>query len=234
MATLKFQEINRKRPDFVQEVYEVLLDAISAGTLAPGERITQEEIAEQLQVSRSPVLQAIRLLKKDGLLQDAPGRGVQVAPLDANWIGKIYEVRGALHSLAARLAAERRAVIYPALIMAGRAAARGSDVKAMIDADMAFHCAVDQASDNPLLVETAQLHWAHLRRVMGSVLQASGQREAIWDEHAAIADAIARGDAPRAAALTEQHVSRAGQYWRRRLSEALQARGEAPAGVEAA
>src|SRR6476469_5943090 len=95
------------RPDFVDEVYKTLLDAISDGSLAPGSRITQEEIADQLNVSRSPVLQALRLLKKDGLVQDAPGRGVLVAPLDADWIGNMYQVRGALDSLAARLAAEK-------------------------------------------------------------------------------------------------------------------------------
>ena len=67
------------RSDFVETVYSVLVDAITDGSLAPGERITQEEIAKQLDVSRSPVLQALRLLKKDGLIEDAPGRGVQVA-----------------------------------------------------------------------------------------------------------------------------------------------------------
>ena len=49
------------------------------------------------------MLQALRLLKKDGLVVDAPGRGVLVAPLDAAWIAQVYEVRGALDALAARL-----------------------------------------------------------------------------------------------------------------------------------
>src|SRR6476469_11279768 len=104
------------RPDFVDEVYKTLLDAISDGSLAPGSRITQEEIAEQFAVSRSPVLQALRLLKKDGLVQDAPGRGVLVAPLDVEWTSHLYQVRGALDTLAAKLAAERGAVIDSALI----------------------------------------------------------------------------------------------------------------------
>ena len=70
-------------PDLVERVYRALLDAISEGSLSPGAKLTQEEIAEQLAVSRQPVLQALRLLKKDGLVHDAPGRGVVVAPLDA-------------------------------------------------------------------------------------------------------------------------------------------------------
>mgnify|MGYP000670945951 CR=1 FL=1 len=64
------------RTDYVDAVYRALRDAISDGTLAPGARITQEDLAAQFNVSRSPVLQALRLLKKDGLLEDAPGRGL--------------------------------------------------------------------------------------------------------------------------------------------------------------
>lgn len=194
------------RTDYVDEVYKVLLDAISDGSLSPGARITQEDIAEQLAVSRSPVLQALRLLKKDGLVRDAPGRGLLVAPLDAAWISHLYEIRGALDSLAARLAAQRRWKIDQSIIENGRMVAKGRNVTAMIEADVAFHFAVYAASGNPLIAETARSHWVHLRRVMGAVLQSSMQRKSIWDEHAAIASAIADGDETRAMDLSERHV----------------------------
>lgn len=208
-------------PDLVDRVYRVLLDAISEGSLAPGAKLTQEEIAEQLAVSRQPVLQALRLLKKDGLVHDAPGRGVVVAPLDAERIAQVYEVRGALDGLAARLAAEHRAVLDPRLVEDGRRAARGTDIKAMIEADIAFHTAIYAASGNPLIGESARAHWVHLRRVMGAVLQAAPQREALWDEHAAIAAAIAAGDAPRAAGLIDHHALRASDNLRTRLAAVL-------------
>ena len=208
-------------PDLVDRVYRSLLDAISEGSLAPGARLTQEEIAEQLAVSRQPVLQALRLLKKDGLVHDAPGRGVIVAPLDADWIAQVYEVRGALDGLAARLAASRRAAIDPRLVEQGRRAARGKNIKTMIDADIAFHHAVYEASGNPLIGESARVHWVHLRRVMGAVLQSSPQREAIWDEHAAIVEAIAAGDAKRASRLIDQHALRASDNLRTRLADVL-------------
>ena len=66
------------------------------------------------------MLQALRLLKKDGLVLDAPGRGVLVAPLDAGWIAQVYEVRGALDALAARLAAHAARPLDPKLIETGR------------------------------------------------------------------------------------------------------------------
>src|SRR5688572_14211972 len=213
-------------PDLVDQVYRSLLDAISDGSLAPGERITQEDIAEKLAVSRQPVLQALRLLKKDGFVHDAPGRGVLVAPLDADWITKVYQVRGSLDALAARLAAEQRFRLDPKLIEAGRKAARGKNVKAMIEADMAFHNAIYGASGNPLIEQSAQQHWRHLRRVMGAVLQHSRQREALWDEHEAIAKAIAAGDGDRAALLIEQHSQRASKNLAARLTHVLQTQGD--------
>ena len=78
-----------------------------------------------------------------------------------------------------------------------------------------------EASGNPLIAQTAQHHWRHLRRVMGGVLQSSGQREAVWDEHEAIADAIRDGDADRAADLIDQHGRSASDALALRLSQVL-------------
>lgn len=209
------------RSDFVETVYNVLVDAIIDGSLAPGERVTQEEIAEQLHVSRSPVLQALRLLKKDGLIEDAPGRGVQIAPLEPEWVGNLYEVRGALDVLAARLAAQAGVTIDPALIEQGRLISQSGDLKRIIDADMAFHYAIYAASGNPLIAENANRYWVHLRRVMGAVHRWANHRADIWDEHQAIAQAIGRGDAVQAVLLTEQHITRARTNLVSQLSDKL-------------
>ncbi len=208
-------------PDLVDRVYGALLEAISTGALAPGQRIKQEEVASQLAVSRQPVLQAIRQLKKDGLLDDAPGRGVQVAPLDVGWMVKVYQVRGALDGLAARLAAENKARLDPRLVALGRKAARGRNVEAMIEADMSFHQAIYDASGNPLIGQIAMQNWRHLHRMMGAVLQSSDQRVAVWDEHEHIAAAIAAGQARNAAALVVGHCDRASDYLTTRMTEAL-------------
>ncbi|WP_027802697.1 GntR family transcriptional regulator [Paraburkholderia dilworthii] len=201
----------QSRTDYVEKVYNSLVDAICEGALSPGVRLTQEDIAEQLAVSRSPVNQALRLLKKDGLVQDAPGRGVLVAPLDAQYLSDVYEIRGTLDSLAAKLAAGKRALLDPQLLDRGRAASKSGKVRAMIDADMDFHFAVYGASGNRLIGETARGHWVHLRRVMGAILQVSAQRQSFSEEHADIARAIERGDAPLAMSLSELHAKRAHQ-----------------------
>ena len=73
-------------PDLTEQVYQRLLNAICDGELVPGARLTQEELAASLDVSRQPVLQALRLLKKDGFVIDAGRRGLRVAPLEAQAI----------------------------------------------------------------------------------------------------------------------------------------------------
>ena len=204
-------------PDLVDRVYRSLLDAIVDGSLASGARLTQDEIARQLAVSRQPVLQALRLLKADGLVLDAPGRGVLVTPLDGAWIASVYQVRAALDVLAARLAAQHRAVLAPDLIERGRKALRSRNVRALIDADAAFHNAVYVASGNPLIEQSAHVHWRHIRRAMGAVLHRSALRETVWDEHEAIAAAIANGDSENAARLISGHDQRASEYMSQQL-----------------
>jgi DNA-binding GntR family transcriptional regulator len=214
-------------PDLVDQVYKALLDAICDGSLAAGQRITQEDIATRLTVSRQPVHQALRQLKLDGLVVDAAGlspaargRGVVISHIDPQAMAQIYAVRGSLDALSARQAAQRRAIIDPALIANGRRASKGKYVKAMIEADMAFHEAIYQASGNALISQSARAHWRHIRRMMGAVLQHVKQRDTSWDDHQAIADAIAAGNDDLAAKLASQHCEDACRILTAHLSPA--------------
>ncbi|MCW5627103.1 MAG: GntR family transcriptional regulator [Burkholderiales bacterium] len=198
-------------PDVADQVYRRLLDAICNGSLAPAARLTQEELAASLEVSRQPVIQALRMLKRDGFVIDAGKRGVMVAPLDADHITQLYAVRGVLDGLAARQAAEARVPIDRTQMEHGRRIASGDGVGPMIDADLQFHQSVYAASGNPLIAASADTHWRHIRRAMGAVLRAEGMRGAIWDEHEAILEAIAAGRADHAEKLARDHCEAAGQ-----------------------
>ena len=206
-------------PDLVEQVRARLLDAICDGSFAPGVRLTQEELAVSLNVSRQPVLQALRLLKGDGFVIDAGRRGLMVAPLEGAMIERIYAVRAVLDGLAARLAAQRRVQLDTALIEAGRKAAAGTRLAAMIDADMRFHHALYAAADNDFIAESAERHWRHIRRAMGAVLRSPGTRASVWDEHEAILEAVARGDAARAERLARAHGEEAGRNLAARVEQ---------------
>jgi DNA-binding GntR family transcriptional regulator len=198
-------------PDLTEQVHQRLLDAICEGELAPETRLTQEDLALRFDVSRQPVLQALRLLKKDGFVIDAGRRGLMVAPLDAATILHVYEVRAVLDGLAARKAALAGAQLDRSLIAEGRRTVAGDKVGAMIDADANFHAQIYHASGNPMLPEAADHHWRHIRRAMGAVLQWERIRDGIWNEHEAILDAIAAGDAERAERLAREHAEAAGR-----------------------
>jgi DNA-binding GntR family transcriptional regulator len=197
-------------PARVDQTYRALLDAIVSGELRPGERHTQEGLAQQLGVSRQPILQALLLLRRQGLIKDEPGRyGIEVIPLTRHFVGQLYAVRGALDALAARSAARRPPAALLSqgrqLIAAGRAAARHGELGLLVDADIAFHRFVYAAADNALLGETAEVHWLHTRRTMATYLRAVDTLQNIWTEHEAILDAIAIGDAQAAERLAREH-----------------------------
>lgn len=195
----------------VKQAYDAILDGICDGTLAPSERLTQDELAARLNVSRQPVLSALALLKQQGFVIDHGRRGVAVAPIDPTRFDAIYQFRSAIEPLAVQLATER---MTPELIERGRQiVARGrkvaaaGDAKATLQADVDFHTFIYEASGNPLIVETMQLHWQHLRRTMGEVLRRPRMTQQVWREHAAVMDAMAGGDAKSAARLLQEHVS---------------------------
>src|SRR4051794_41826036 len=95
--------------------YAALREAIVDGTLAPGERLRDQELCSWLGLSRTPVREAIGRLEQDGLVETAPQRFTRVAPLDRRAARGAFPVVASLHALAARLAAPRpRAARFPA------------------------------------------------------------------------------------------------------------------------
>ena len=219
-------------PKLVEQVHEAIVSEISAGKLKPGERIIQEQIAQVLGVSRQPVQQAMLLLRTQGVLRDAPGRGLIVAPLDLDQVGNMYDIRAMMEGLAFRNAAERNAERAkkqgPALIQSGRKAVAGGSVAAMIAADLKFHDFIYRLSENPLIAPTMEAQWTYTQRVMGEVLMRDELPRDIWDQHEAMLHAVMSGDGAGAEALARQHVTLAAAVMINRL------RSEAAAAAEGA
>jgi DNA-binding GntR family transcriptional regulator len=197
----------------VDQAYAVILDAICNGTLGPGERLTQESVAQRLNVSRQPIHNALLVLKAQGFVREAGRRGLAVAPLDRNLFHSIYEFRSAIEPLAVRLAATRmtseRVSAARSLIARGEAMARRKDVRGMIEADMNFHMFLYELSGNTLIIDTMRLNWQHLRRTMGAVLQIEEVSTRVWKEHAGVIDALSEGDVAAAVERIEAHIVRA-------------------------
>lgn len=223
-------------PKLVEQVTKAILEEISGGKFRPGTRIIQEQIAKELGVSRQPIQQALLLLRNQGILQDAPGRGLLVAPLDLDYVRNMYDMRAVIEGLACRRAAEINARTAkakgPALIRAGRKAVAANSVPEMIAADMAFHIFIYELSENPLIAPAMETHWSSTQRVMGEVLMRDQHPRNIWDQHEAMLEAIIAGDGATAEARGRQHISEAADFMIRRLRE-VQIEAEAQAAENA-
>lgn len=217
------------QPKLVEQVQEAILNEITEGRMGPGTRIIQEQIAQELGVSRQPVQQALLLLRNKGVLRDAPGRGLIVAPLDLDYVKSMYEVRAVMEGLAFRKAAEvnaeRARKDGAAYIRKGRKAVRSKSVTEMIAADREFHDFIYELSCNPLIAPTMQAQWTSTQRVMGEVLMRDEKPRDIWDQHEAMLAAVAGADGDTAEALARQHVMQAANFMITRLGQ----QPEAPA-----
>ncbi|WP_260294394.1 GntR family transcriptional regulator [Sedimenticola hydrogenitrophicus] len=196
--------------NLVDQTYEVILDAICNGMFKPGERLTQEDIAARLDVSRQPVTHALVLLKAQGFLVQTGKRGLMVSEVGASFFREIYEFRSAVEPLAVRLATRRLTpqliVQGQSLVEHGRNRAMAGDAGACLQADMDFHSFIYDLSGNQIISETMRLYWLHLRRAMGEVLRHPGMSIKVWQEHGQILNAMIRGDADSAAELMYSHL----------------------------
>ncbi|MBS0540700.1 MAG: GntR family transcriptional regulator [Proteobacteria bacterium] len=212
-------------PDLSERIHDSVLEAICSGELKAGARITQEDLAQKFGVSRQPVLQAMMLLRREGFLIETGRKGVCVAPLDLQKARNLYIVRGALDGVAARLAAARYTPELAhrgrLLLDVGRRAIKSGNVQAVIEADIDFHLFIYEASGNPLIGETAQPHWQHLRRVMAAAISGHDRRASVWDEHETILKTLEAGDAAAAEALCRHHVEKMADILVSRLKDVI-------------
>ncbi len=197
-------------PSRTEQVYEAIVDDICTGRLTPGTPLRQEQLAERFNVSRQPVQQALLLLRNHGLVREFGRRGLEVAPLGREFVSHLYDMRALLDGHAARLSARRRTDEWLAgtagIVAAGERAFTERAYARMITADVAFHRSLVEAAGNPLLTESAGVLWRNVQRVMGEVLLQGGSPAWVWEDHAAILDAVARGDGPRAEELARRHA----------------------------
>jgi DNA-binding GntR family transcriptional regulator len=152
-----------------------------------------------------------------------------VTGLDPARIRQLYEVRGAIDALAARLAAERAGSDTAGCddlekaLQAGRAMDKKTSLSGLITLDVDFHSAIYRLAGNPAIEEMIAPQWPHMRRSMATVLAELDYRDSAWSEHEAIAAAIFAGEASAAETAAAAHAQTAG----RRTEERLRAIDEA-------
>ena len=197
-------------------VYQAILDDILDGTMVPGQHLVQEQLAAELNVSRQPIQQAMALLKADGVVEKVGRRGLAVAPLDVDRMRHHYDLRGLIDGYAARQAADRVAGGMIEIAQARQnlnnslrlwnSKGEMAPLKDQVLQDEQFHRAIYEMSGNPIVLDSVRPHWRFLRRAMADVLRHAEPPAAIWQQHAAISEAVLLGKPDMAADLSIRHT----------------------------
>lgn len=191
--------VERIEPQLLRErVYAVVKQWIVDGTLLPGERVRDVELAERLGVSRMPVREALARLADEGFVQIAANRWTRVAPADPVDAGRIYPILWSLETLAVRLAIPHLGPDAVTRMRASnkrlRRAIDAGDAVAASREDRDVHGVYIEATRNPDLIEILSSLKAKLGRLEivyfgGSVIAARSA-----DEHDELIDALAKSD----------------------------------------
>lgn len=194
-------------------VFESLREAIINGILKPGERLMEIQLAEEMGVSRTPVREAIRKLELEGFVVMVPRKGAYVAGISLKDIADVFEVRAALESLAAGLAAERITddeleALERSLVKVAEST-EADDLNSLISADTDFHDILYRASRNERLVQIVSNLREQIQRFRMASLSHPGRMRVALEEHRKIVEAISERNVELAQQLARDHIENA-------------------------
>jgi DNA-binding GntR family transcriptional regulator len=206
-------------------VYEHLKDLIVAGRLVPGEQILEDQVKQDLGVSRTPVREALQRLQFEGLVEVRPHKGTFVSRVDVESLREIFEFREAIEGQAAALAAlrmspEARAELQQLQDVFRQSVASG-DPKSFHESDTRLHRAVVAACGNGRLQQAVSIIESLIARTRFLSIIALTRMEQSSSEHEAIIDAVVRGDPRAAEERMRNHIRAVYQNLTENLSRAF-------------
>ena len=192
-----------------QHACELIREQITTLRLAPGSLLNEQQLAQNLDMGLMPVREALKLLAHEGLIEITPRHGLYVADVNLPDLEQLSEMRLALESLSARLAAQRATPDDLAVLEALRqeqAHTPAEDSQRLFDVDHKFHQAVAQAAGNKYLAETLERFFGLSQRLWYLVLPHLGFLPSAVKEHLELVEAIKARDAERAESIMRNHV----------------------------
>ncbi|WP_129138654.1 GntR family transcriptional regulator [Modicisalibacter coralii] len=218
-----------------ERVFNQLQDAIVRGELAPGTKITEPGLAKTYGISRGPLREAMRRLETHRLIERVPHVGARVVKLSMRELLELFDVREAMESMAARLAArhmtaEEIAGLREVLAVHERQSdlSRG-EAYYQREGDLDFHYRIVQGSHNRMLMTLLCDDLYYLVRLYRTQFSASGARpHRAFVEHHRIVDAIEAGDEELAELLMRRHVSASRENVAERYAAVLEQEADSP------
>ena len=204
-------DIQNHRP-LREMVYEELKMQILTGTIIPGTRMMEVELAEEMGVSRTPIREAIRKLEKEGLVTIEPRRGAYASQISTDDMVEILEVRQNMEGLAAFFAAsrmkpEQMRELEDVSKKYNQAVADGN-MQDMITYDTRFHRIIVESCNNKFLVQMIEQLQELVLRFRYIYYDNFRRAENMPEEHQTILEAIENGDADAARQAADIHIDR--------------------------
>lgn len=191
-----------------EEAYQKLQEAIQSGALKPGTRLRENELAEWLGSSRTPVREALNRLQTEGLIVQEPRRGMIIAELDHNMVAELYVMREVLEGTAARLAARHASDVEIAMLreIADRDKTLNDDPVKLAKNNRLFHETLYRAAHNRYLLKTLSMLRESMALLGQTTLTVPGRSMTAFEEHDAVVSAIERHDAAAAEDACRSHI----------------------------
>jgi DNA-binding GntR family transcriptional regulator len=192
----------------VDQAYDALVAAIRNGRHRPGDRLREEELAADLDMSRTPVREALGRLATRGLVEARAGRGLVVTTLSAQAVLELYAMREVLEGTAARLAAQQATDIEIealTLLADDFGKAKGSPA-AFAQANRVFHARLYDAARNRFLLQALNDLQDAIALLPRTTFAIAGRSAAAVEEHAAIVDAMRARNPDKAEATARAHI----------------------------
>lgn len=201
--------------------YRVLRESIRGGAFEPGDHLREADVANWLEISRTPVREAFHRIVSEGLLVVGSWNGAMVAQFDAQQLAELYAVRALLEGAAARLAAEHasRVEIKNLFAILDREVTAKNDPAALVLINAELHQAIYSAAHNRYLLQSLNTIVDTLGLLRHSTFVLPGSIELAHREHMGILRAIRDGDAKRAEDLASTHINNALELRLRLLRE---------------
>lgn len=199
-----------------QKAYAEIRRRILNGELSAETPLSEYQLAEELELSRTPVREAVKRLEREGLVQSIPNRGTFVAELTARDISEIYQVREQLEGFAARIAAETMSDesikrLEEEIRLLNTLASDGRLIE-VVDSDTRIHKHIIASTQNSRLIELLGTLDDQMHRVRAVFPQSSQWLEATLAEHANILKAIKARDGEEAEKAMKAHLRSAREY----------------------
>lgn len=194
-------------------VADIIRQAIINGSMRPGTPVVEMVLAEQLNVSRAPVREAIQILEADGLIESEPYKGKRVKPLTIKGVEELYSLREQFEAFAIRRVIERQADVSELHTHSDAmfAAAERGDLAALNVADEAFHRALIRLADHSLMLSLWDNLYLRIRQIMALRNSANRDLRAVARNHPPIIAAIEGRDTTLAVSLISAHTRSASQ-----------------------